>query len=148
MSLDLLEPVRLSEDESRLARESAETLAQLPVVGTVRVQLGPDGPSCDIPAAALRALRAVLINLGEGNAVQVQATRRELTTQNLANLLNVSRPYAIGLLERGEIPHRKVGKHRRVLLEDALAYKRRQDRRQAQILDTLVSEAQAEGDYD
>jgi excisionase family DNA binding protein len=106
------------------------------------------GTACELPAVALRALRAVLLNLGEGNAVQVQAARRELSTQELANLLNVSRPYVIGLLDRGEIPHRKVGKHRRVLLEHALAYKRRQDDYQSSILDTLVAEAQAAGDYD
>lgn len=101
-----------------------------------------------VPEAAFALLVTVLEELARGNSVAMAAVQKELTTQQAADLLNVSRPYLIGLLEDGRIPFHRVGNRRKLRLADFLEYKRRDTARREMILDQLTAEAQDMGLYD
>ena len=87
-----------------------------------------------LPAAAARLLMQMLAEMGKGRAVSVAPSDVEVTTQQAADLLNVSRPYLVGLIDKGELPVRKVGNQRRLPLADVLEYK---DRTRANRLEAL-----------
>jgi excisionase family DNA binding protein len=96
--------------------------------GPATVNLSDDlGAELVLPRPAVELLARVLANMASGQGVSVVAEHTELTTQQAADLLNVSRPYLIGLLEAGEIEFRKVGTHRRIFARSLLAYKQRDD---------------------
>ncbi|WP_067486083.1 helix-turn-helix domain-containing protein [Actinomadura hibisca] len=78
-----------------------------------------------LPREAVSLLAFILSQAAAGRGVSVMPSHSELTTQQAADMLNVSRPYLIGLLEGGEIPYRLVGRHRRVRFDDLMEYKRR-----------------------
>ena len=131
------EVVAPSKADSALARESGQRLAaHLGHAEGLRLEVKTSTSSEELilPHSALRLLVRVLNEMGQGNAVTLTPLRAELTTQQAADLLNVSRPHLVKLLDEGAMPSRKVGAHRRVLLEDLLAYKRDfQSRRQASL---------------
>ena len=95
-----------------------------------------------IPAPAVSLLCEILAELANGRVVTVAAPHSELTSQQAADLLNVSRPYLVGLLEKRSIPFRRVGNRRRVRLTDVLAYRRREELERQRILDELTAEAE------
>ena len=95
-----------------------------------------------IPESAFDLLIEVLTQMSQGNAVTIVPLHAELTTQEAADILNVSRPYFVELLETGKIPFRKVGPRRRVLCEDVLKYKEETDFQRAKILEELAAQAQ------
>ena len=120
------------------ARDALRPLAELVHAkrfDDVRLRAECDGDTVDVtvPRAAYQLLLGGLAQLSNGNAVTVVPVHAELTTQQAAALLNVSRPHLVHLLEDGALPFRKVGTHRRVLAEDVIVYKLRDDeqRRQA-----------------
>lgn len=135
------EVVRPTRADARIARESGARLAaRLGDSEGVRLQLksGKTSEELVIPPSALRLLVRILAELGQGNAVTLTPLRAELTTQQAADLLNVSRPHLVKLLDAGAIPSGKVGSHRRVLLTDLLAYKKASLEKRHAALDELV----------
>ena len=89
----------------------------------------------------------ILNNMAAGNAVSLVPIHAELTTQQTADFLNVSRPHVVGLLERGELPHHKVGTHRRVYFRDLMTYKSAQLANSKARLTELAQQAQEQGFY-
>ncbi len=98
-----------------------------------------------LPVSALRLLDRVLSEMAIGNAVQVVPIHAELTTQEGADLLNVSRPHLVKLLEENVIPHTKVGCHRRVKFVDLMDYQQRRTSESRQVVDELAAQAQELG---
>ena len=92
--------------------------------------------------AALQLLREILSELADGNAVKVVPVHAELTTQEAADLLNVSRPYLVKLLETGKLAFHKTGKHRRIRFDDLMSYKQAREENSRLALDALAAEAQ------
>ncbi|MEQ4303329.1 helix-turn-helix domain-containing protein [Plantactinospora sp. B6F1] len=109
---------------------------------TVRLVDDDEAEQLVVPRGAIELLARVLAHMANGHSVSVVPAHAELTTQQAAQLLNVSRPYLIGLLEAGEIEYRKVGTHRRVLAGSLLAYKHRDDARRRKAADELTQLAQ------
>ncbi|MGH3860601.1 helix-turn-helix domain-containing protein [Actinokineospora sp.] len=115
---------------------------------TVRVVVQEDDEELILPRAAVELLATVLAHMAAGRGVSVVPAHAELTTQQAADLLNVSRPYLIGLLEAGEIEHRLVGKHRRVRADSLLRYLRRDDQRRREAADKLAALTEEMGLYE
>lgn len=110
--------------------------------------IGPDGDRSDLPPSLFAVLRRAVHELRLGNGVAILPVGAELTTREAAELLNVSRPFLIKLLEGRKIPFRLVGAHRRVRVSDLLRYKARQDRERREVLKELAEEAEEFGFYD
>lgn len=137
-----------SQEEVEQANTSSRTLSKYTDVDRVQLSLrGCDGETDDLvlPGHVLQILLDVLSEMSKGNAVSVVPYHHELTTQEAANLLNVSRPYLVSLLEKGDVPFRKVGTHRRVLLTDLMAYRDHINKERQHALDTLTAMSQEEG---
>lgn len=152
VTFDPTEPIAPSEADAVLARESARQLApQLAKAnGTMQLQVvNADGGSeaVTIPTAAFRLLVAILAQMASGNAVRLIPHHAELTTQEAAELLNVSRPYLVRLLDEGRMPFRKVGTHRRVLFKDLMAYRAEHRRARGAALDEMARLSQELGLY-
>lgn len=134
-----------SKADAALAEKSSRALATY-IRSTRRhsivIREGKRQETIEIPDQALRLLVEILTEMGEGNAVKLVPIHHELSTQEGADLLNVSRPYFINLLEEGKIPFRKVGTKRRILANDVLAYKAKEDEARFQALAELTEQAQ------
>jgi excisionase family DNA binding protein len=142
-------PTVPTEEESRLARSSSQRLTAYlqdkKSQRTIRIIRDSDleeEESIVIPEAAFDLLIEVLAQMAQGNAVNITPLHAELTTQEAADILNVSRPYLVELLETGQIPFRKVGTRRRVRCEDVLNYKREIDSQRMKVLEELAAQAQ------
>lgn len=137
--------------DSSASRAALEALQALSAGGgpsgkeTVRLQFkGRAGVSQNtpLPRLAFKLLVEILKQTAAGNAVSIVPLRKELTTHEAAGVLNVSRPFVIGLLEKGEIPFRKVGSHRRIPLAGLLQYKHKTDAVRDESLEFLAAQAQ------
>ncbi len=136
-----------SAEDSALARESGRLLSTVLKTRSDAQQIDFHDDkgavrTVSIPMSALRLLLDVLTEIGQGNAVSVIPIHAELTTQEAADVLNVSRPFLVQLLEKGDIPFHKIGTHRRVRYQDVIAYKNNIDAERRKALDELTAQAQ------
>ena len=134
-----------SEQESTIARTSKQTLERYvredePLTLQV-IDQNQDEP-IELPAGAVTLLLDILDAMSAGKGITLIPENAELTTAQSADILNVSRPFLIKLLDEGQIPYRKVGKHRRIRIEDVMNYKHAIDREREEALDQLVADAQ------
>jgi excisionase family DNA binding protein len=111
-------------------------------VPTLRVRDADQEKPIELPPGAVALLMDILEAMAAGHGVTIIPESAELTTVQAAEVVNVSRPFLIKLLDDGAIPHRKVGKHRRIRMEDVMAYKAAIDRERESVLDQLAREAQ------
>ena len=130
----------LSDRDAAVAARTSRKLAAL-IEGTepVPARFGAaDGETVEVPVPAIRLLREILDEMARGNAVALAPVHAELTTKQAADLLRISRTHLVRLLDEGRIPCRKVGTHRRVRIEDILAYRRDTEARRRNALDRLT----------
>jgi excisionase family DNA binding protein len=130
-----------------MARECLENLdeSSMSQAGDVVALQTDEGQELRVPVAAFRLFVQALREMAKGHAVTLVPIYAELTTQQVADILNVSRPYVVRLLEREEIPHIKRGRHRRVRFEDLMTYKTQDDLKRKQARDEMVSLSQELG---
>jgi len=143
----LSEPQLPTLPDIEAARTAVERLRDLhisPGPAAIQLRAQEDGTEAvvNLPRAAFDLLLELLSQLASGHAVTIVPVHAELTTQQAADLLNVSRPFLVGLLEQGKIPHHRVGTHRRVRFEDLMTYRRAMMQQSKAALDELAAEAQ------
>jgi excisionase family DNA binding protein len=131
-----------SETEQAVANQLRQILAAQSAGGaapSLRFLDGQKQPAEIVLTPGLsQLLMELLRHIGRGNAVTLLPVGQMLTTQQAADLLNVSRPHLISLLEKGELEHSLVGRHRRIRAEHLFAYQRRRDARRDKALSTLA----------
>jgi excisionase family DNA binding protein len=145
--------VSLPVQEAKIARESSAALSHLVTADTkhltLRLKNQQTGEQIEatVPAVVMRMLAEMLSQMAEGHSITLVPLNAELSTQQCADLLGVSRPYFIKLLEQGQIPYRKVGEQRRVRYHDLLAYIEAYQKEATAALDEMAAEAQQSGLY-
>ena len=139
-------PVTPNENEAILAQETSRRLAILLGERTeVKIQIVAEDSVDEVltvPGSAMRLLVQILAEMAQGNGVTLLPIHAELSTQQAADLLNVSRPYFVQLLDNDALPYRKVGTHRRVLYEDLIRYKNEIKAKRRKVLAELAAQAQ------
>jgi excisionase family DNA binding protein len=136
------DPILPTEEETNLAKESFRRLASQSDK-PIRLAVGNgEAATLELPHVAVTLLLRLLGEIARGNAVTVIPYHAELTTQQAADVLNVSRPFLIKLLEKGELPFHRVGTHRRIRFKDVMDFKTSLREKQREALDALTKEAQ------
>ena len=142
-----------TDQDARMALASSHALAPLlgdgqPTHTHVSLSMGGAQPTeVDLPQPIVRLLLSALNEMAAGRAVALLPVAAELTTQQAAELLRVSRPSLIKMLDDGKLPYRKVGAHRRVRYDDALLYVKNERARRAKVMEELVAETERLGLY-
>ena len=142
MAQGTLAPTLPSEAEAILAKETSRVLsARVQTADPLQLRMldDPTGGTVKLPATAVRMLIHILEEMARGNAVTLIPVHAELTTQEAAGMLNISRPSLIQILDEGKIEYRRVGTHRRVRFEALMGYKRRVDAERRAVLAELAA---------
>jgi len=105
---------------------------------SLHVKQGTNGAVVELPPAVSRLMLDLLLFISKGEAVTLVPFGAELSTQQAADMLNVSRPFLVKLIENNEVPHYKVGTHRRIRAKDLFAYKQRRDSKRNEALTKLA----------
>lgn len=135
-----------TKQESQLAARGRQRLATVLGNGeTARLRLLDSNLDLELPMAAVQMLAHILDQMAAGDAAALTPMHTELTTQQAADFLNVSRPYLIKLLEEDKIPFFKVGVHRRIRFQDMVQYRHERDIKSRNALDELAEQAQTFG---
>lgn len=147
--------VELSDHDAALFAQASRLMSEaLDRSGVRRITLvdekadGSDITRLEVPPATLRLLSQILALMARQQTFVLYPESSELTTKQAAEVLGVSRPFLIRVLEAGDIPFRKVGRHRRVLMKDVLAYKQTMQVKSRAALDDLVKLSEEMGGYD
>ena len=137
------EPIQADEEEARIARVAAERLRGVALAKQDIQIVVKDSPNIvvPLPAKAVEIILRVLVSMADQKPVSVIPHEAELTTQQAADYLNVSRPFLIGLLDQGKIPHRLVGRHRRVRFADLHAFDMQSRNERSAALEAIAAEA-------
>jgi excisionase family DNA binding protein len=138
---------------AQIVRAAERTRRQL---GTARprertrivVEQGVEATEVSVPDAIADLMREAIAQIANGHAVRLVRDDEEMTTQQAADHLNVSRPYVTNLLTRGDIPHHRVGTHRRVYRSDVEQYRKTQSTRARKAMQDMVDQAEELGLYD
>lgn len=139
-------PICAADGEQQVLNQIEKLLANQPA--DIALIVSPIGEAIEIPEALYQILRQAVHHLTHDEAVAIVPVGKELTSQQAADLLNVSRPYLIQLLDEGEIPYYRVGTHRRIEFGDVMTYKLRRDRDRREGLSELTRLSQKLGLYD
>lgn len=132
-------PIAAPEAEAAAVVELRDFMAAKPAGERHHASLrSPDGHQLEIPNSIYRVLVAAVAAMAQGNAVSIVPVHHELTTQQAAELLGVSRPHLVKLVDAGEIPHHKTGSHRRIYFEDLMRYRDVRDAQRAAALRELT----------
>jgi excisionase family DNA binding protein len=138
--MSTVQSFRFSDQERTLASQLSTLLEDNPVV---EAELKISGiSSLVLPKTALNLLEHILSEMAKGNEITLAAPEKELTTQEVAKLLNVSRPFVVKLLKNKQLPYRKVGSHRRVHLRDVLSFKDKMRQESDESMQALADQAQ------
>jgi excisionase family DNA binding protein len=150
LALDLQDVHEPTAEGIEAARAAARTLASAARGHRLRVSgdAGKSEASVELPASIFKTLIEVLAQIGNGNTVAIIPIQAELTTQQAADLLNVSRPHLVKLLERGDIQHHMAGTHRRIKAQDILNYKAKTDHKPEATLAKIAAIDEELGLYD
>jgi excisionase family DNA binding protein len=149
----LIDPVRPDDRDTALARDALDkvknVLARHPRADRghdlVQVTVQEDGETLVLPRSVVELMARILAHMAAGQGVSVVPLNAELTTQQAADILNVSRPFLVGLLEAGEIEYRLVGTHRRITASSLLEYQRADDAGRRRAVDELAQLGQEIG---
>jgi excisionase family DNA binding protein len=138
-------PLYAPDQEAQNVKELDEILAKEQGVAKL---VAPSGEVRELPHSAYEVLRDAVHYLAQGTDVTILPMHAAVTTQRAAEILGVSRPHLIKLLERGDIEYHKVGKHRRIRVLDLLVYKDQRDSRRRQVIDQIKADSEELGLYD
>jgi excisionase family DNA binding protein len=132
-------PIAAPEAEAAAVVQLRDFMAAKPAGERHHASLrSPDGHQLEIPNSIYRVLVAAVAAMAQGNAVSIVPVHHELTTQQAAELLGVSRAHLVKLVDAGEIPHHKTGSHRRIYFEDLMRYRDARDAQRAAALRELT----------